>query len=501
MRKIVLLSIDGLSNTVLNVLLRDNKLPTFKKLINSGTKRTLFDINRNDPWETFYNYYMYLKRVPCLGVHTTTSLWTTLATGVTPDKHGVISSTEQDVMGVERFVSRKNRKKPTMWEVVSQHNKKIGIIGWIANCPPICAPYYTIAKISDILEKHHPPRDNVDSYNNLSFNRETFLSNPTYPPGLWKELKKIPFDSKINEFIHKISSELYIGQPEAIHDSFYLEWAKFLLKRFPQPDFLAICLFQIHNFSHLFWDCLKIERAHFKGVIHRNRQKKFGYVIEDSYQYLDKKIAEILELIESNSIIIIVSPYGMHRSRITKKYLLMNRIYKELGLLKYSEGKIDWEKTKVYDNQNPWGIFAIRKGFIRDDHPEKYFYKLRTCFKKIKTERNENLLLEITYNKQDNSFEVVPNYKAIHYHTKIFLNNRWYPAKNLVHFLPHYSLHNYSDGTIIISGKDNHRIKIVKSKITLLDIAPTVFSLLGIKYRDKDMLGEPIVNFRKYKEI
>jgi len=497
MSKIVLFVIDGASNAVINALLDDNKLPTLKKLINSGIKRKLFDIQENGHWEIFYRRYKYRKQVPSLGVHQAASLWTTLATGVMPEKHKLISDTEQDAFGIERPVSRERRKKQAMWEIISQHNKKIGVIGWIANWPTVSLPDYTIARISDIVPNlgQAEPRGNIDFHNKLSFDKGIFLSNPTYPSGLWKELNKIPFDSEMKEIANRIAPEFYLTSLEAVYDNLYLEWTKFLLKRFPQPDFLAICLYEIHHLSHLYWDCLKMERIYFKGIIHRNRQKKFRYIIEDYYQYLDKKIGEILESIKSNSTIMIVSPYGMHRSKITKRYLLMNRIYENLGLLKYTEGGIDWKKAKVYDNQNPWGIFAIRKGFIRGNHPERIFSKLKKSLEKIKTERNENLFLEITYNKKDNSFEVVPNYKVIHYFSKIFLNNKSLPVKNLVLFLPHYALHNDSDGFIIISRKDNQRLKTIKSKTTLLDITPTVLGLLGIRHTDKDMLGKPIYIF------
>jgi len=500
MRKIVLFVADGLSNAIIESLLNENKLPALKKLIDNGIKMKPFDIEKDDPWVSFSRHRSNINVTHRLGVHHTTSLWATLATGTMPEKHKIISSTEKDDMGIEGAVSRKSRKKPAMWEIISQHNKKIGVIGWIANWPPAPMPDYTIVRISDILNRRAPLNVTANFNYKYSLDDNKFLSDPTYPCSLWGKLKKIPFDSKIKELFQKVnqaSPALFSLHRNVIYDSLYLEWAKFLLKQFPQPDFLAISLYQMHNLSHLFWDCLKMERSHFRGAVHRNRQKRFGYIIENYYQYLDKKIKEILGLIDNDSIVIIVSPYGMRKSKITKKYLWMNTVFEELGLLKYNGEEIDWEKTMVYDNMNPWGIFVKRKGFIKGNYPESVFRRLQGCLKKIKTERNENLFLEIVYNKKDISFEVLPNYKALHYSTKILLNNKYFPVKRFVDFIPHYSLHDYSDRVIIISGNDVRHIKTIKSNISLLDIAPTVFNLLGIKYSKKDIVGEPIVRFQK----
>ncbi|KPK98817.1 MAG: hypothetical protein AMJ95_02430 [Omnitrophica WOR_2 bacterium SM23_72] len=497
MKKVVLFVIDGLSNRLLEALLREGKLPTFKKLIKNGVKNASFDLHEGDPWVNYFLFRREIKNEHGLGSHSRVPSWTTLSTGTLPMKHGVISDTEPNAQGLEFPISRKNRKKRAMWEIISQYNKKIGTIGWIADWPPVKVPEYTIVRMAD-MGIHVSAGAKPCSYENFSLDKDFLSNNPVYPDWLWKELKKIHFDSKIKNFSPWAKSTEWAFSAlvrDTIEDSLYLEWAKFLLKRFPQPDFLTICLYQIHSLSHLFWDCLKIEKAHFKGFSHENRQKRFGSCIEDRYQYLDREINEILKLIEGHSIVMIVSPYGMRRSRVTKKYLHLNALYEKLGLLKYNAEGIDWKKTKVYDNLNPWGIFPMRKGFIKDSHPEILFVKLKKSLEKIKTEQNEKLFLEMDYEKKDRSFNLLPNYRIIHYATKIFLDHKYFFLKKFIDFIPHYSVHSPKDLTVIISGKDIRDAKIIKSRMTTLDIAPMVLSFLGIKYQDKDMLGKPIFEF------
>lgn len=483
MKKVVLIGIDGASWTVIDSLLKDNKLPTLKRLINNGMRKILYNINtiNIDSWHKFYIYREQQKKIPPLGIHPDVADWTTLATGVMPERHGLITSTEEDIRRRERPSSRKQRKKPTIWEIIARHNKKVGIIGWIANWPPLPLKNYIITRISDVFLPSFERGIETTSEASL-FNNGRFRCAPAYPSWLWGKLKRIHYDREINKFVQKVNFAAH--RRELIYDSLYLGWAKYFLKKFPQPDFLAICLYGVHTLSHLFWDCLKVERCNFKGIIHQGRRIKFGYIIEDYYEYIDKRLGELLQYVDNKSIIMVVSAYGMRKSRVTKKYLLMDEIYKELGFLKFKNDKIDWKTAQVYDNQNPWGIFAARKGFIKSKHPEKTFRYLKNSMAKIETERGEPLFLKINFNERDDSFMAVINYKAIHYSTRIFLNHKVFPIKKLVNFIPHYSLHN-PEG-IIICSNDNHHFNINKSRITTLDIAPIVFDLLGVRDKDTD---------------
>ncbi len=491
MSKLILIGISGASWPVIDVLLRDKKMPTLHKLIKSGVSANLQNIN-TDPWQTYSVYREYIKKVPCSGRHSDLAGWTTLATGAMPEKHRIFYSTQKDAKGIEIPISHRKRKKPAVWEILAQHNKKIGIIGWPGDWPPHPLPYYNIPRISDILISSMEAKSNHICISK-QFNRTNLRCNLAYPSWLEKDLRKIKYDSEIGELIIKVSP--YIGNfaVRLAYDSLCLEWSKYLLKRFPQPDFLAICLHEVHNLSHAFWDCLRIERSNFKGVIHQRRRQKLGTIIEDYYQYIDRKINEVLRLVDTNSVIMVLSDHGMVRSRMTKKYLLMDKIYEMLGFLESRNGKINWENTSIYDNQNPWGILAIRKGFIRTKCPEGTFKSLEKSLRKINTEKRKPLFLDIKFNKKDNSFTATPNYNAIHYFTKIAINKKLLRATEVVDFRPHYSLHDQK-GVFILAGNSVKHFRINVSTVTFADIVPTILYLMGIKYKDKDLQGRLILS-------
>jgi Flp pilus assembly protein TadD len=63
-------------------------------------------------------------------------VWTTIATGVSPEKHGVLDFQEVDpVSGEIRPVSGASRRVPALWNVASANGHSAGVVGWWATHP------------------------------------------------------------------------------------------------------------------------------------------------------------------------------------------------------------------------------------------------------------------------------------------------------------------------------------------------------------------------------
>lgn len=464
MSKILFICINGASWLPIEYLLQRNKLPTIKRLIDGGLKKTLFNfamINRN-PDALFLEHSNSSNDNLRLGVHFDAESWVTLITGITPDKHGISASTQKGRMGLEEPISGRKRKKPAVWEILARNDKKIVTIGGLASQPHI----------------------------SMAIRQEKgILCSDSYPKRLMQGLRKIEYDKEIENFLEKSPQSI---REIIISDNLSLKKAEHILGKLPQPDMLTISLNGIHDLSHLFWDCLSPEKEKFKGAVHNNRRKKYSNIIEDYYVYLDKRINKLMKLIEKNSVVFIVSGFGMMPSRITKKYFLMDKIYEFTGFLKLKGKKVDWANTRVYDDRNPWGIGSLRKGYIKSNNPATTFRKLKACLGSIKTQNNEPLFLKIELTGNKKEVIVAPNYKAIHYSTKIFFDGkRPLPAKKVISFKPHYSLHS-PQGILIIRSNNNRCLCGKVSLATNLDIVPTVLNLLNVKHEDKNMIGRSL---------
>ena len=115
MRKLLVIGLDGATWDVLMPLIRNNRLPTFKKLVKNGS------------------YGILESTIPPV----TGAAWLSLATGKTPGKTGVID-----------FLNKKDnepRLYPTsstdfmgysLWDYLSKANKKAGIFNYPMLFPP-----------------------------------------------------------------------------------------------------------------------------------------------------------------------------------------------------------------------------------------------------------------------------------------------------------------------------------------------------------------------------
>jgi predicted AlkP superfamily phosphohydrolase/phosphomutase/tetratricopeptide (TPR) repeat protein len=63
-------------------------------------------------------------------------LWTSIATGKTADKHGILNFVEPDPAGTGlRIASSTTRKTKALWNILTQSGMKVNVVGWYASHP------------------------------------------------------------------------------------------------------------------------------------------------------------------------------------------------------------------------------------------------------------------------------------------------------------------------------------------------------------------------------
>ena len=119
--RIVLFGVDGADWQVIEPLVQRGRLPSFRRLIEEGTTGVLRSM---DP-------------------SASPSLWTTIATGVRPERHGIHgfvvsrAGDEPAVGGPEaiRPVTSNMRKAPAFWTILPRHGRTVGVVGWLVTWP------------------------------------------------------------------------------------------------------------------------------------------------------------------------------------------------------------------------------------------------------------------------------------------------------------------------------------------------------------------------------
>jgi predicted AlkP superfamily phosphohydrolase/phosphomutase len=324
-------------------------------------------------------------------------------------------------------------------------------------------------------------------------------SDYTYPPELKHEIEEnvgdyildISFRSDDKE---QILAELYKMSEIQFKTVKYLmnnkDWNLFL--------FVIIGLDRMH---HAFWkyydkDHLKYE----KDNIYETEMRKY-------YQYLDKKIGEIIELLNDDTPVMIVSDHG---AKAMKGCISVNMVLESLGLLKFKgkaepgtrfeNSNIDWNNTYAWG----WGGYEARiflnvkdreaNGIIEKEDYEEMRNSIADKIKTIKDD-NGNPMNTKVYKPEDLYQTVLGNppdlivyfddlnwrsVGTVGYNTMYLMDNDTGPDDAVHDYYGIYILYNPKNKT----GK-NLGVK------NIIDIAPTILNIFGIT-NTNDREGEII---------
>ena len=143
--RVLVLGLDGLDWDFVLPWVRSGQMPNLKRLMDAGSWGRM---------ETL---------VPTLSP----LIWTTVATGVSPDRHGILDFVEKEPKrGILLPVTGRSRKVPAVWNLASAFGRTVGVVGWWASWPAEKVRgvvvtdrlYYTLTQgISEAVFRQDPP--------------------------------------------------------------------------------------------------------------------------------------------------------------------------------------------------------------------------------------------------------------------------------------------------------------------------------------------------------
>ena len=107
----ILFGVDGADWEVVEWMWEQDRLPHLKRLADRGVAA---------PLETFH--------------HASPVIWTSVATGVMPDVHGITEFVVPTIKG-DQPVSSTLRRVPALWNMVTATGGRVAVLGWWASWP------------------------------------------------------------------------------------------------------------------------------------------------------------------------------------------------------------------------------------------------------------------------------------------------------------------------------------------------------------------------------
>jgi predicted AlkP superfamily phosphohydrolase/phosphomutase len=292
-QRVYLIGFDGASWNLMQRPLREHKLPNFKKLIETGASGSLKSfIPTKSP-----------------------ILWTTIATGKTPNKHGVGNYTAE-VNGKIVPVSGMQRAVKAYWNILSDYGVRVGIVNWWVTWPPekvngfMVSDHYRSRVKSKEPNITYPP-ELINELPDVSISMERYLEERK-KFGLPAELRPKASSKAIDQLAD--TYKIYWAQDRAVRES-----CRRLLTR-KNVDVFGV-VFRITDVSsHLFWTYLdlnllaemrsKLEQGKLTPEDIHHIDDEFSKILEPIYVYADRILKDFLKQADQDTNFIIVSDHG-----------------------------------------------------------------------------------------------------------------------------------------------------------------------------------------------
>ena len=297
-RKVLLVGWDAADWQVIDKLMANGLMPAFKSVVDRGVR----------------------GRLATLDPPLSPMLWTSMATGVRPYKHGISGFVENDGSGGVRPITSYSRKVNAFWNIFTKEGLKSNVVGWWPS-----NPVETIngVMVSNRFQQEKVGKETVD------------LKDWTIEPGT---IHPESFVEKLKEFrIHpsEISGNLVMPfVPRALEldkkeDKRLTVIAKFLahsgslhavsteLLETTDWDITAVYHDALDHFCHGF---MKFHPPKMEGM-EQEAYELFKDVVTGAYVYHDMMLARLLSIIDDDTTIIICSDHGFHSDHLRPKMI------------------------------------------------------------------------------------------------------------------------------------------------------------------------------------
>jgi Tfp pilus assembly protein PilF/predicted AlkP superfamily phosphohydrolase/phosphomutase len=286
--KILLIGLDGADWNILDPLFEAGRLPHLARLARTGVRGRLHSIT------------------PMLSP----VIWTSVATGVLPGRHGIIDFLATTGRDGERVpVTSTLRRTKAIWNILSENGLRVGVAGWWASFP---AEHVNGFIVSDRV---------AYQLFGVRAGREQASEGKVHPPelaGLVASMTVAPETIGVGEVARYVripadTSSLPADQNKLIDDlktliaagDTYAAISLALRERY-HPDFQAVYLEGTDTVAHLF---MRYAPPLLPGVTPLE-STRFGRAVEEYYRHADEIVGRLVEAAGSDTAIIICSDHG-----------------------------------------------------------------------------------------------------------------------------------------------------------------------------------------------
>ena len=282
--KVLLIGWDAADWKVINPLLDSGQMPALQKIVENGT----------------------IGNIMTLEPPLSPMLWTSIATGKTADKHGILGFVEPDIdNGGIKYIEVTSRKSRELWNIFHNQGLKSNVINWW--------PSYPVEPINGVYVANSFLRFSEDPEKPLAL-----LKNTIYPEEYYKHLPRFKVhpseltEQHIQPFIPNykkldVKNSIHIsGVLKELANTSTIQAVTTYLMEETEWDFTAVYFDSIDHLCHGF---MKYHPPQLKGILDVDFDL-FKHVINSTYKFYDMMLERLMELAGEDTTVIIVSDHG-----------------------------------------------------------------------------------------------------------------------------------------------------------------------------------------------
>ena len=297
--KVLIVGLDGATFDVANPLLKAGRMPALRGLIERGVRSRLVS---EEPLKS-------------------PAIWTTIATGRPREEHGVedFISPARGTPEEPALTASIDRRTLALWDLAGHFGLYSDVIGWWVTWPA-----------EPLLGRMVSDRVAHSRWASWAEAEQDALL--TYPPELYDELRDLivdplrpPMDelAALAEFtpaeleaLRNATKPIPYHGPSVLKFGFceqrtYERIALRLLGQ-RQPDLALVFMIAIDPVSHTFWHYF--EPGEFEAGVDPEDVRRLGPLIPALYEHADASLARLLELVDDDTVVIVISDHGFGAS-------------------------------------------------------------------------------------------------------------------------------------------------------------------------------------------
>jgi len=252
--RVFVIGIDGGDYDLINKWIEEDKLPNFKKIKEAGSSGKL------------------RSTIPPI----TGAAWSSFQTGTNPGKHGAFNWFKRKEGEYSAApVTYNDIAEPTIWQILSKQNKKVGVIGVPVTYPPAEINGFLIPGLltPEKSDKQSYPADIIDEVREIAPDYKFSPKEWTrgYDPHDW-----------VNEMLDDIDNKVKVTK----HFMETREW-----------DMMMVHFMETDQVQHFMWNYLEDDSINWNPVF-------------DIYKKADEAIGRISEKLNDDDTLLIMSDHG-----------------------------------------------------------------------------------------------------------------------------------------------------------------------------------------------